>query len=139
MKQKGVVVAKTLSEQLVALGLVNGPDPARASRQKVVVVRATAGKPGEMVVGDDEIRALGDCASVQEFRQMVAGILQREPSRIGEIITAAHVHKEKDGGKRIVWEMYQIRDGLTKCSSEKLERFLKRATRRSGRKFTLPE
>ncbi|MFH0853680.1 MAG: hypothetical protein V1853_04730 [bacterium] len=81
-------------------------------------------------VSMDNLKSAG---SIREFKQIAKQLLERSPDVIDEIIQAAHTWKEKSGGKKLVWLMYQVRDGQQGAGGEVGRKdFLNRAFRKSG-------
>lgn len=72
-------------------------------------------------------------ATVSEFRSIAQAILTEEPDRISDVLRIAHNLMGAEGGKRLVWQLFQIRDffnGTSDTNARVL--FTKRALRRAG-------
>jgi len=82
---------------------------------------------------------LESCGTVAEFKDTARKLLQEFPEEISEVISLAHRFKGVSGGKKLIWLVYQVKDGLTKVKSEKREQFFKRAFRKSGTKVEIPK
>ena len=57
---------------------------------------------------------------------------------MSDVITAAHRFKETDGGKKLVWIVLNVRNGLPTTTPGTRERFLNRAFRRRGATLETP-
>jgi len=80
--------------------------------------------------------------SVSAFRRAVLDILLVHTDVISDVIEKVHRFQDKPGGKKLVWQMYQVRDGLKKISKEDQkgrELFLRRGLRKSGATFDIPK
>jgi len=79
---------------------------------------------------------LDTCPTMREFKHVAKQILLGDTSQIRVIIQKAHRFKEN---KKFIWFFYQVKDGLSKLPTEKHERFLDKAFRKSGSTITLPD
>ncbi|MBI4128821.1 MAG: hypothetical protein HY460_02105 [Parcubacteria group bacterium] len=75
---------------------------------------------------------LATCDSIAEFKDVARKLLTEDPKSIEMIINRAHRFKGTPGGDRLIWLMYQVRDGLRTTPPTQRERLLRRALRRSG-------
>lgn len=82
---------------------------------------------------------LKSCGSVGEFKDTAKKLLIEQPNHIAEVIKLAHRFKEANGGEKLVWLLYQIRDLLPKVKQKNRKKFLNRALRKSGATIELPK
>lgn len=73
--------------------------------------------------------------SVNAFRRAVLNILLADSAVIAQVIEKAHRFKDAKGGKKLIWQMFEVRDGLKNINPEDKEKFLRRALRRAGGTF----
>ena len=76
--------------------------------------------------------SLAGCQSVNEFRSLALHVLLEDETTIADVIRLAHGLKESDGGKRLIWQLYQIRDDLATLSRAEYPTYLRRALRKAG-------
>ena len=81
---------------------------------------------------------LEEAESIREFRDKARKLLMERPDLIRDVIRSAHRFKDADGGKKLVWQFFQIRDTLAGVTMNERERFLKRALRAHGVTFEIP-
>ncbi len=83
------------------------------------------------------IDQLDTATSVSNFRRAALNILLLDSSNgaIAQAIEKAQRFKEADGGKKLIWQMHQVKDGFKTVKSEEREQFLRRALRRAGGTF----
>jgi len=82
---------------------------------------------------------LESCGTVAEFKDTARKLLQEFPEEVTEVINLAHRFKDTPGGKKLIWLVYQVKDGLAKVQPSKMEQFLKRAFRKAGTEIEIPE
>lgn len=76
---------------------------------------------------------LEGCTSVGEFRSIARELLVENPERISDVLRLAHLLRESDGGKRLIWQLFQIRDYCIQTSDANARLlFVRRALRRAG-------
>jgi hypothetical protein len=75
---------------------------------------------------------LDTAGNVSEFRDSARRLLTSHPELIDQVVEKAHRFKDADGGDRLVWTVYQVRDILRQLKGDQREQFLRRAFRRSG-------
>lgn len=75
---------------------------------------------------------LSSCRSVNEFRSLALQVLLEDESQITDVIRLAHDLKGSDGSKRLIWQLFQIRDDLAKIGRADLPTYLRRALRKAG-------
>lgn len=78
---------------------------------------------------------LDAASSVNNFRRAVLNILLADYNVIAQVIEKAQRFRELDGGKKLIWQMHQVKDGLKTVKPEEREQFLHRALRRAGGTF----
>ena len=136
----------TLQDQLLEKGLVTKtpnrkPEPAicfaKASREPRYMETShdDGGKASREVAIDD----LELAQSAAEFKDMARKILLRDPFNIGKVIRKMQAFKGWDGWQDLPRIIYKVRDQLSRCPPNKLERFLSRALRRNNPQFSIPE
>lgn len=127
-----------LLEQLFQKGLITGQE----YRKRKALNELKSEKGGDnrrrRVVSFD-LDKLNDAGSVRKFKEIAKEILLQNSSLIQEIIKQAHSLKDKDGGKKLIWQLYQLRDLLGHTSPDEHEQIIKKAFRKSGATFELPE
>lgn len=70
-------------------------------------------------------------ANPNDFREAAKNELLRDPSVIQEIIKQAHQFKTSKEGKKLVWQLYQLRDAIAKTpEAENQKTVVNRALRR---------
>lgn len=125
---------RSFSEQLVGLGLASDQSiQARSAREQEEADTRKAA--ANSLAQGRATTNLYECANIGEFRRAAKDTLLADPTAIAKVITAAHNFKDEPGGSRIVWEIYQVRNGLQALSASRIPQFLDRAFRRSRRKF----
>ncbi len=133
----------TLSEQLLKAGLVSPEKRAEHAAQELARDEAEQQKRQSRLTAKSRKPAnfdrLENATSVNGFKRVALGILQEHPNAIGDVITFAHHLQDKPGGKKLVWLMYQVQDGLAKLPAKDHQRFLKRALRKAGGSLELPK
>ena len=85
------------------------------------------------------INDLEFCTTIVDFRRTAKELLLEDPSQIGWVIQQAHRLKDLGIGKRLVWQMYQVRDGLRNCPPDKVTQFLNRSFRKNNQIFDIPQ
>jgi hypothetical protein len=71
-----------------------------------------------------------------EFRNAAKEKLLEEPDTINAVIREAHRFQSSKEGKKLVWELYQLRDALINTPNpENKKTVVERALRRIDRKF----
>lgn len=76
---------------------------------------------------------LNTAETVGDFRKAALDILLEYPDAFRDVLNRAHEFKTKEGGKKLDWWMYQVRDKLFKIKKKAdREKFLRRALRRSN-------
>jgi len=80
---------------------------------------------------------LDQCSTARDFKRVAKNILHSDWTLIQEIINKAHTFKG-EGGKKLIWFCYQIRDGLMICPSNRQDQFLDRVFRKNGATFEIP-
>lgn len=78
------------------------------------------------------------CETIAEFKATAKILLLEHPEFISDVVKAAHRFKEMDGGKKLVWVVLNVRNGLPSIAPDARERFLNRAFRRHGSTFETP-
>ena len=81
--------------------------------------------------------------TVAEFKDIAKKILQQYPNDkelMQEIINATHDFRDSGntGGKKLVWIIFKIRDGLEIVVASKRKHFLNRALRKNSPKLEVP-
>ena len=126
----------TLSEEILKSGLISPERHARHTAEKRVRDEAERQKNHSQLTAKSRRPAnlllLEHAESVSDFKQTALGVLIEHPEAIADVVRFAHQMRGKPGGKRLIWVMYKIRDGLAKLSAEEQERFLRRALRKAG-------
>ena len=126
----------TLSEELLKLGLLSPERHARHTAEETIRDEAERQKNHSQLTAKSRRPAnlllLEHAESVSDFKQTALGVLIEHPEAIADVVRFAHQMRGKPGGKRLIWLMYKIRDGLAKLSAEEQERFLRRALRKAG-------
>jgi hypothetical protein len=126
----------SLSEALLNAGLVNTQEHEREQALKELKreedVRENLASLCQASPKGSWIEDLANCHTVNELRRAAIVLLARQPECAGDVLKEAHRLKELPGGKKLVWQMYQIRDNLQAVAEQDRERFLKRALRRAG-------
>ena len=122
--------------QLLRAGLVD-PDEAIKQEQRQDQTRRDAQPKfkGDRRHADE----LDSATTVDEFKQIARRVLTEDPSKAQLVVHKAHNFRGERGGSRLVWIMYQVRDGLKNCPADKVKLFLKRALRRANPAFTVPD
>ena len=84
---------------------------------------------------------LDSCASMRKFKEMAERILLDDASLITEVVQKAHRFKNdsKPENKKFIWFFYELRDQLRKLPLAKHAELFKRAFRKSGATFELPD
>lgn len=134
---------KSLSDQFLSAGLISPKKHQEFSEQRESLDKVQAEqqigklsrKSGQLI----NLTKLESCSSVSEFKNMAREILQKHPEDIGEIINLAHNLQGQLGGRRLVWLVYQAKEGLQRIVSEKQGQFLKRVFRKSGSTTEIPK
>jgi len=71
-----------------------------------------------------------------EFRNAAKEFLLSEPTAINIVIKEVHRFKGSAEGKKLIWEIYQLRDALKETPNEDNQKIvIERALRRIDRKF----
>ncbi len=126
----------SLAESLLKAGLVDQQSFNQVSASKRQKEKSLEGQNTSRLLTDSgrpvSLDRLQSSTSVSEFKDVAKKLLMEWPELINEVIQAAHNFKDKDGGKKLIWLMYQIKDGLATIKLEEREKFLKRSLRRSG-------
>lgn len=135
----------TLSEQLFQAGLIaedkknqtiadEKQQEKREVGQNLAKLSTKSGRP-------IHFHRLEFCGSIGEFKDTAKQLFMEEKgcNHIKEVIVLAHRFKHHDGGKKLIWLLYQIRDLLPKVKQKDREKFLKRALRKSGATIELPK
>lgn len=125
---------KSLAEQLIDAGLVS--DRAIGERRVAEMEeerknRAKQKKAAPRGIASD----LQHCRNVQQFRKAAKAALLNDRGAIDRVVARAHDFKNAPAGKKIVWQMFQVKKSLGKVNDDRLEQFLNRAFRRSKQKF----
>ena len=126
----------TLQEALLKSGKVTEEQFHKQKTEEEIkeIERISGRKFNEKNTCDD----LDVCLTVQDFRILAKAILLQDPVMITEVIRRVHRFKEREGGKKLIWLMYQIRDKLIKLPPKDHVIFLNRALRRSNSTLELP-
>lgn len=88
-----------------------------------------------MPVTYDALLAAG---SPRAFRHAALQILLVDPDAIGQVIEHAQRFKEADGGKKLIWQMHQVKELAPTVKDECYTPLLKRGLRQSGGTFDIP-
>ena len=134
----------SLTEQLFSAGLIaekdkdqiiakEGEQEKSKVGQNLATLSTKSGRPAHF----DGLKC---CESVGEFKDVARRLLTEEgPDHIHEVIKLAHRLKSREGGGKLVWLLYQIRDLLPEVEERDRKRFFKRALRKSGATVELPK
>jgi len=133
----------SLSDQLMRAGLVNKEKHEaiekerrehnkRESGDSIRQASKKSGRPVSFV-------RLESCGTMAEFKDTARKLLREFPEEITEVIKLAYRFKDAPGGKKLIWLVYQVKDGLAKVESSKREQFLKRAFRKADTEVEIPE
>lgn len=126
-----------MRDQLLRVGLgseekvqeLEEADRAREDmRSRLWETRLTEKKSRPPIILDELISA----KSVREFRRVALHVLLTHPETVGEVIEATHIMKSEPSGKSLVWQIYQIRDGLAKVGDDGRDMFLRQALGQNG-------
>lgn len=85
--------------------------------------------------GKASIDALSDCKYPREFKRYAKEILMESSEAITEVINLAHKLDETPAKKKLIWQLYSIRDRLKILPKEQHNSFLKKAFRKAGSKI----
>ncbi|MBU3923171.1 hypothetical protein KJ684_03005 [Patescibacteria group bacterium] len=122
-----------LSEGLFKIGLVSEKEfnereaekaLAEKQEEKDQVVKLESKK-----IKQDELKK---CKTIKAFKHMVKQVLLENSSQIRRIIQTAHHFKKDEERKKLIWFLYQVRDGLENLSKEKHKEFLNKSFRKMG-------
>lgn len=131
-----------LSEQLLKAGLVSPEKVDGVVAEKKMREKTAAGQQFHQLTTKSGRPASFDrlefCGTIAEFKDTARKILSGHPEEIGQIINLAHRFKDAPGGKKLIWLMYQVRDGLVNAEPAKREQFLRRAFRKCGGTIEIP-
>lgn len=121
----------TLAEELFKRGLASQRQFAEVSATQSIAMEGNRPQ-------SQELPELNRCKTMSEFKQVAKELLLCDPSKIGEVLSAAHRFKKGKGGKKFVWIFFQLRDELA-AHPDKVEQLIRRALRRSGTTLEVPE
>jgi hypothetical protein len=79
---------------------------------------------------------LDAATSASAFRRAALELLLEQPDCIDQVIEKAHGLKDAPGGKKLVWQVFQVKKGVKNHVGDELERFLRRGLRKSGGTFS---
>ena len=130
---------KSIGDQFAELGLVSEDDAkkhdARQAQLKHTEEKKQQNTASRSSGKASSIDALEAADSVSKFRRVVLNLLLEHPEMITEVVEKAHLLKEASGGKKLVWQILQIRNKLPNTPASERARFLKRALRKAGGTF----
>ena len=133
----------SLADQFLKAGLISSEQHEKVSAEQDAKQRTAEGQRLASLRSKSNRPAnfdrLETCKTVNEFKDTARKILLEYPEEIGQIIQSAHRFQEEAGGRRLVWLMYSVRDGLAEISLENREQFIKRAFRKSGGTIQIPK
>lgn len=87
----------------------------------------------------EHLALVQNCQSISEFKDSARKLLCERPELAGDVVKAAHRFQEQQGGDKLIWLCYQVRDLIPQVSPDKRERFLKRAFRSAGGTVAIPD
>lgn len=124
----------TMREALLKAGLISHARHDQLEKSADDELRRNSRKAVRQILKHPEptLDNLETCGSVNDFRVVALQILLVTPERISEILGLAHNLKDADGRKRLIWQLFQVRDGLKGLDQEAQRVFLKRSLRRAG-------
>lgn len=129
----------SLSEQLLKLGFVSPEEHEKIAKKKEELEKQKIGQDQNQLTRKSgrpiSFSRLEFCETIAEFRDTARKLLCEFPEEIGEVVRLAHRFMGAPGGKKLIWLVYQVRDGLVSVSPENREQFLKRAFRKFGAKI----
>ncbi len=130
----------TLMDELLKAGLVP-KDKAKKHQEVLETERRLRERKNLKYIQKEHIPYIDEldaCTTVVDFKQAAKKILLQDSTLIQKVIQKAHRLQSVEGGKKLIWYLYQVKANLEKCPSGKVEQYINRALRRSGGTFELP-
>jgi hypothetical protein len=134
-------MGSSLVDALSKVGLIDEREKNQILADQAPTIAERESRWNKMVKSGnrDEYRAqLYESSSINEFKDSARKLLMERPEVIGEVVKAAHRFKEKDGGDKLIWLCYQVRDLMSQVAPAKREVFLKRAFRSANSVVEIP-
>ncbi|KKU70483.1 MAG: hypothetical protein UX94_C0005G0045 [Parcubacteria group bacterium GW2011_GWA2_47_21] len=134
-------MANSLADALCKVGLIDQQerdralaDQAHSFAEREAMWKKVASKGNRT----EHYTLLQSCSSISEFKDTARKLLCESPELASEVVKLAHRFKGQQGGDRLVWLCYQVRDLMPQVVAEKRECFLKRAFRSAGSAVEIP-
>lgn len=84
-----------------------------------------------------DIIDLEETITVREFRDKARKLLTESPELIRDVLRVAHQFKGADGGKKLIWQLFQVRDTIFSIGPEQRAQFIQRALRAHNGTFEI--
>src|SRR3989344_8671297 len=75
---------------------------------------------------------LETCQTINEFKETAQKLLMEYPEGAQEVVQLAHRFQGKEGSKKLIWIVFQVRDLLPQVPDDQRSRFLSRAFRKAN-------
>lgn len=124
-----------LLEELFKKGLITEERYMKTKAEKELVKDKGGENKSLRKISSFDLNELDSVGSVRNFKEKAKEILLEDSSLIQEILKKAHRLEQRDGGRKLIWLLYQLRDALKQASSECQELIIKGAFRKAGAKI----
>lgn len=119
----------SIADQMRKLGLVTEGQARQEDARRLLEKKATAKRNRKRTDVVDESDLHG-CKNVRRFRNVARRFLLQNPDQIRVVISAAHSYNDR----RLVGQLYGLRDNLRAATPEKHAQIINRALRGAGRR-----
>lgn len=131
----------SLQNQLAKVGLVSEQEVRKAKALEDMEQEAVQRLLQKKVMAKhaNTLDDLRDAPTIREFRDRVRKLLVERPDLVDQVIRLAHQFKDQQGGKKLVWQVFSVRDRLRSVTPNERDRLLRRAFRNHGSTMEVPE